>query len=66
MLRFYVWLKQILAKMDKNLHWDEIKTIMGEWIRKKLSGKLRLHFTHENCLNSFSIVRRTRASGAQK
>lgn len=40
MLRFYIWLKQILAKMDKNLHWDEIETIMGEWIRKKLSGNI--------------------------
>ena len=39
MLRFYSWLKQILKKMDNNLNWEEIKSIMGEWIRKKLSGK---------------------------
>ena len=40
MLRFYTWLKQILRKMDNNLNWAEIESIMGEWIRQKLSGKI--------------------------
>ena len=68
MLRFYSWLKQILKKMDNNLNWDEIKSIMGQWIRKKLSGKPIIYSpvcTHVKCLNSFSIVRRTRDSEAQ-
>ena len=38
MLRFYTWLKQILRKMDNNLNWAEIESIMGEWIRQKISG----------------------------
>ena len=38
MLRFYSWLKQILRKMDNNLNWAEIESIMGEWIRQKISG----------------------------
>ena len=38
MLRFYTWLKQILRKMDNNLNWAEIESVMGEWIRQKISG----------------------------
>ena len=38
MLRFYSWLKQILRKMDNNLNWAEIESVMGEWIRQKISG----------------------------
>ena len=63
MLRFYTWLKQILRKMDNNLNWAEIESIMGEWIRQKISGITLFHpfviFTSD-MLNSFSIFRRTR------
>ena len=68
MIRFYSWLKQILKRMDNKLNWDEISSILGDWIRKKISGKH--YFLHEFifielCLNSFSIIRRTRETGAQ-
>ena len=33
---------QILDKMDKDLYWNDIKAFMGEAIRRKLSGKIRL------------------------
>ena len=50
MLRFYTWLKQILRKMDNNLNWAEIESIMGEWIRQKISGKI-----FSSCLRDIHI-----------
>ena len=50
MLRFYTWLKQILRKMDNNLNWTEIESIMGEWIRQKISGKI-----FSSCLRDIHI-----------
>ena len=40
MIRFYSWLKQILKRMDNDLNWNEISSILGEWIRNKISGKI--------------------------
>ena len=67
MLRFYRWLKHVVKRMENNLDWEEISSILGDWIRKKLSGKIfpRLFSFIELCLNSFSIIRRTRETGAQ-
>ena len=67
MLRFYRWLKHVVKRMENNLDWEEISYILGDWIRKKLSGKIlpRLVLFIELCLNSFSIIRRTRETGAQ-
>ena len=50
MLRFYTWLKQILRKMDNNLNWAEIESVMGEWIRQKISGKI-----FSSCLRDIHI-----------
>ena len=47
MLRFYTWLKQILRKMDNNLNWTEIESIMGEWIRQKISGTISISPFHD-------------------
>ena len=67
MIRFYRWLKHTVKRMENNLDWEEISSILGDWIRKKLSGKIfpRLVLFIELCLNSFSIIRRTRETGAQ-
>ena len=40
MLRFYRWLKHVVKRMENNLDWDEISSILGDWIRNKLSGKI--------------------------
>ena len=40
MLHFYVWLRQVLDKMDKDLYWEDVKWIMGEAMRRKLAGKI--------------------------
>ena len=40
MLRFYRWLKHVVKRMENNLDWEEISSILGDWIRNKLSGKI--------------------------
>ena len=68
MLRFYRWLKHVVKRMENNLDWEEISSILGDWIRNKLSGKNfpeTIFIFIKLCLNSFSIIRRTRETGAQ-
>ena len=36
--------------MDNNLNWTEIESIMGEWIRQKISGKI-----FNSCLRDIHI-----------